>query len=310
MDELTTTKPLPPARTSHLDFTALFLDGRSDATIRAYETDLRDFALFVGLAVDDAIRLLLGSGAGAANEIVLRYRAHLSERGLKASSVNRRMATLRSLVGFARTLGAVDWQLAVRGLKTEQYRDTRGPGVQGVRQMLAALKKRGGPKAIRDIAIVRLLFDCALRRGELVTLDVEHLLSDENTILVVRKGRRERERITVPEPTLAAIRAWLSIRGPEPGPLFTNLDRAKKGHRLTANGVYRMIRDLGRKIGRTVRPHGLRHAAVTQALSLTGGDVRRVARFSSHRSIQTVLIYDDARQDLGGEIAKLVAESV
>ncbi|MHB0970204.1 MAG: tyrosine-type recombinase/integrase [Thermoanaerobaculia bacterium] len=77
----------------------------------------------------------------------------------------------------------------------------------------------------------------------------------------------------------------------------------------TGNGLYRIVRRLGRDIGRRVRPHGLRHASITAALELTSGDVRSVARFSSHRSIQTVLIYDDARQDAAGEIAKLVAEA-
>ena len=60
-------------------------------------------------------------------------------------------------------------------------------------------------------------------------------------------------------------------------------------------------------VGLKVRPHGLRHAAITSALDATGGDVRRVSRFSRHRDIKTVMVYDDARADLGGEVAALVA---
>jgi hypothetical protein len=56
-----------------------------------------------------------------------------------------------------------------------------------------------------------------------------------------------------------------------------------------------------------VRPHGFRHHAITRALDLTSGDLRRVQRFSRHRDPRTVLRYDDNRRDLGGEVASLVA---
>ena len=77
--------------------------------------------------------------------------------------------------------------------------------------------------------------------------------------------------------------------------------------RLTDGAVYRVVRRLGERAGLRARPHGLRHAAITEALDRTGGDVRRVAQFSRHRSIQTVLRYDDARRDAAGDVARLVA---
>ena len=62
--------------------------------------------------------------------------------------------------------------------------------------------------------------------------------------------------------------------------------------------------------GVRARPHGLRHAAITEALELTGGDVRRVQRFSRHRSLQTLLRYDDNRQDLAGGVARRLVEGL
>ncbi len=293
-----------------MNFVALFLDGRTATTIRAYQSDLADFAGFSGVAAPEAVRLLFSGGAGHGNELVLRYRNHLLSRGLKPSTVNRRIATVRSVASFARTIGVIDWQLAVRGVKSQSYRDTRGPGVDGIRRILRLLATRGDHKAARDAALVRLMFDCALRCAEVTSLDVDHVDVELRRLLVLRKGRTERESLALPPPTMKALADWLAVRGGEPGPLFTNEDRARKGRRLTANGLYRVMRRLGRDIGRRVRPHGLRHAAVTQALELTSGDVRSVARFSAHRSIQTVLLYDDNRQDVGGEVARLVAESV
>lgn len=290
-------------------FVALFLDGRTDTTVRAYQSDLADFARWAHVEVADAMTLLLGSGAGAANETVMRYRNDLS-RTKKPNTVNRRIATLRSIVAFARTIGLIDWQLAVRGVKSEVYRDTRGPGVAFIRRMIHTLEARGDAKSIRDRAIVRLLFDCALRRAEVVSLDVEHIDLEGQRLSVLRKGRAEREAIGLPEPTWRVLKDWLALRGSAAGPLFTNFDRAGKGERLTAGSLYRLVRRLGSDLGRRVRPHALRHTAITAALEATGGDVRSVAKFSSHRSIQTVLRYDDERRDVGGEVARLVADSI
>lgn len=66
-----------------------------------------------------------------------------------------------------------------------------------------------------------------------------------------------------------------------------------------------MVRALGRKAGVAVRPHGLRHSAITEALDLTG-DVRKVQRFSRHKNLAVLMVYDDNRRDLGGEVARLL----
>ena len=94
------------------------------------------------------------------------------------------------------------------------------------------------------------------------------------------------------------------------GPLFINFDHAGKGKRLTGTSIYRIIQKLGRKANINVRPHGLRHSAITEALEATGGNIRAVARFSRRKSIQTLMIYDDNRKDLGGDIARLIASEV
>ena len=93
-------------------------------------------------------------------------------------------------------------------------------------------------------------------------------------------------------------------RGPglEPGPLFVNFDRAGKGGRLTGSAVIHWG-ELGTKAGLTVRPHGLRHLAITSALDLTKGDVRAVQKFSRHKDVRVLNAYDDNRQDLAGDVA-------
>jgi len=287
---------------------ASFLAGRNERTLRAYRNDLEDFRSYLKAGdVDEAARILLSRGHGEANALVLAYRADMVGRKLQAATVNRRLAAVRSLVKLARTLGMVPWSIEVENLKAQAYRDTRGPGRQGFRRLMEEAGRRTDRKALRDRAVLRLLHDLALRRAEVVALDMEDVDLESGSVTILGKGRTQKERLSLPEPTKAALASWIDARGTAPGPLFLNFDRAGKGERLTGTGLYLVVRDLGRKAGLTVRPHGLRHAGITEALDLTNGNIRAVQRYSRHRDMRILNLYDDNRTDLGGDVARLVA---
>lgn len=290
---------------------AAFLSGRNGTTLRAYRRDLEDFRTFVGApTIDEAAKALLSHSHGEANALALAYKTSLMEKGLQPATINRRLASLRSLVKLARTLGIVSWYLEVENMRYEPYRDTRGPGREGFRALLDEAKKGRKNKALRDQAILRLLYDLGLRRGEVVALNLEDFDLAAGTLAIMGKGRTQKVNLTLPEQTKSALLEWLPGRGIAPGPLFTNLDPAKKGCRLSATGIYFLVRKLGEKVGIKVRPHGLRHSAITEALEVTGGNIRAVARFSRHKNIQTLTVYDDNRLDIGGDVARLVASRV
>ena len=293
------------------DLVDAWLAGRTPRTLDAYRADLADFARFTGApSVGVAAERLVAAGHGPANALAFGYRAQLHERSLAAATINRRLAALRSLVAFARTLGLVPWALDVRNERVEPYRDTRGPGRAGVVRLFAVLQGRDDPKAIRDRALLHLLYDLALRRAEVVSLDREDLDLTAGTLAVLGKGRTARLTLSLPGPTKAALGAWVERRGEAPGPLFPPLSRTAGTDRLSAGGLYRIVRALGRRAGVPVRPHGLRHAAITEALALMGGDVRAVGRYSRHRDLRTLMLYDDNRLDLAGEVAAKVAGSL
>lgn len=293
-----------------------FLD-RGARTRAAYAGDLEDFAGFVGArSADLAIRALLERGHGPANGLALDYRAALLSRGLAPATVNRRLAALRSVVALARMVGLVPWTLSVEAVKSRTYRDTRGPGLGAFAEILALLERdiqvatsaARRAKAIRDRAVVRLLFDMGLRRGEVVSLDMIHLDLDGGRLSILGKGRTEREGLTIPPPVAAALRAWVEVRGLEAGPVFVSLDRASKGDgRLRGGSVERLVARLGERVGKRVRPHGLRHTAITRVLDLTRGDVRQAQRFSRHADVRTLARYDDDRADVGGKLSALLS---
>jgi integrase/recombinase XerC len=299
--------PAVPSRVERL--LREFLSGKKPTTIRAYGRDLVDFAGFLGSpSVSDAMKLFLSGTKGEATETVIAYRQWMLGKALAPATVNRRLGTVRSLCEMANQVELISWVVKVKNLRAETHRDTRGPGRSGFLRMLLELEGRSTKKAVRDRSVLRFLYDMALRRAEVETLDLEHVDLTGDRIFPLRKGKSSREPRTIPAETKTALLAWLEIRGTEPGPLFTNVDHAKKGTgRLTANGIYAMIRALGTATGQRVTPHGLRHASITDALELTNGNLMAVAKFSGHAKLDTIRIYDDNRRDVAGDVAKMVA---
>ena len=116
------------------------------------------------------------------------------------------------------------------------YRDTRGPGHDGWRRLWSFAEALGdSQKARRDRAVLRLLYDRGLRRGELVVLDLADVDLDDDSpgVSIIGKGRTESGRLTINEPTRRTLVAWMESKGDEPGPLFIRLDPGGLGQRLT-----------------------------------------------------------------------------
>ena len=155
--------------------------------------------------IDDAVRALLAATPGAANRVALGYRTHMSECGLAPATINRRLSSLRALVALARTLGLVGWRIEIGNVRARHYRDTRGPGDAGVLTLMAvAAAQADRTKAARDMALLRLLHDVALRRGEVAALDLADLDRATGRLSVRGKGYVEKTTITLPATTRAA----------------------------------------------------------------------------------------------------------
>jgi len=302
-----------------------FLARRSKRTAQTYRENLSSFARWLvhGELLDQAdpeaaMVYLLRQVDG--NLLVSRYVTYLrtverpgGRRGYAANTVNQRLYTLRSLVQLAHDAGLVRWRINVKAEERVAYRDTRGPGREGYQALLLACSRiENETRRSRDELILRLVYECALRRNEVVSLDwPAHVDLDDGCLWVAGKARGgSRERVTMPATVRAAMVTWLEARGRHDGPLIVSLDRARKGTgRLTGRGLLGTLKRISRDVGleAKTRTHGLRHAAITDALDATGGDIRSVQRFSRHRDPRSLIPYDDNREDLGGQIAELVA---
>lgn len=304
-----------------------WLRGRDPATIAGYRGDLANVAAFMrdqdgrpivplvarrspeeaAHAAQVAIQALvvLGNTRGEkmVNAFVLSYRAHLIEENVAPRTINRRLAAIRSMLKMARSIGLVDWTPEIESERVESVKDTRGPGKDAVAIMMGELVRRvqsGHRHSLRDLAILRLLYDLGLRRGEVASLDLEHWESERRRLMVWGKKRTEREPLDeIPVETARALDAWVAVRGDDPGALFVSFDRNTPRHRLTGWSVWSMITELAKSLGLRAAPHGVRHTAITEVLNKSQGDVRAAQRFSRHKRLETLQVYDDNRENLG-----------
>jgi integrase/recombinase XerC len=296
-------------------------DARKPTTKRAREIDVLDFARFLAgdgppVTPGQACAAFVANGRGAAAALVTAYVSdQLDRRGLAHATINRRTSTLRRLATLAYELEVIEWSLVAKTLPEQPYRDTRGPGRAGWLRVLdvatrAAAKTDTGR---RDLVIIRLLHDHGLRRAEVAGLDLVDWDGDQGRLMVLGKGKGDKAPITINQPTILAMAAYLSARGDAPGPLFVRLDRARDKSRLQridGDSLRKITRRLGKRAGlsKPVRPHGLRHEGITRALDLTGGDVRKAQRFARHSKVETTVRYDDNRSDFAGEVARLLGD--
>jgi integrase/recombinase XerC len=301
-----------------------WLEGKSPHTIRGYEHDLEDFAFFFSRAMGvnptmnkaTALGELFQQSSPSAHEIVLGFRQQLVSTRLSSASINRRLATLRSLSKLGRMLGLTTWYLEVPGVKAEKRRQTAGPTVAEVRELLRATAGDSESET-RDYAIVLTFFCVGLRVSELCGLNLQDTDLVRGCTWITGKGRREREPVPLPAVVRDAIGRYLKHRGTAAGPLFLSRGtsaRARDG-RLETRSVLRIVRDLGRRVGLHVWCHALRHASITAALAAAakaGIGLDKVKAHSRHAAIGTLLIYadDHDRTETQRSLADLVAGSL
>lgn len=113
--------------------------------------------------------------------------------------------------------------MSIKNERSQSYRDTKGPGKSGIKNMLQVLERRNDKKGIRDIAVVTLFFSNGLRSSELLNLDLDDLDLETGTLKITGKGKRDKDEVKLPEITRVALAKWLVARGSEQGPLLLNM---------------------------------------------------------------------------------------
>lgn len=261
--------------------------GASVFTIKSYREDLLQLEEFLRSAG-------CRRPSDATSPILRRFASGLHAAGYAASTVARKLASLRSFYAFGQREG---W---VKANPAKPLRSPRRPrklpkfltGDEISKLLMAPQSEATG--GVRDRAILELMYSAGVRVRELMSLDDGDLDLQSGTVRVRGKGRRERLGI-VGSHARRALTAWLAerprpagVRASGPQPLFTN----KLGSRLSVRGIARLLEKHLATAGLAGKasPHTLRHSFATHLLD-AGADIRSVQELLGHKSLVTTQIY-------------------
>lgn len=265
----------------------------SPATVRAYRSDLADLIATSGDVEPGEVDL----------ELLREWLWQATQRGDARSTIARRTSTVRGFFLWAVDEGMVAADPTLRLVAPKRGRTlpkvATSDALAGVLEELEVAAAEGDPLALRDHALLEMLYGSAVRVSELCGLDVGDIDHDRRTARVLGKGSKER---VVPFGGAAAraLDAYL-VRGRPallarhagvaPADAAAAVFLGARGARLGPRAVYDVVsRILGPELGAAVGPHALRHSAATHLLD-GGADLRAVQEMLGHASLGTTQIY-------------------
>jgi len=263
--------------------------GLRPLTCEAYQRDLEMFAEF--LEGSDATLLT------ARQESVAGFMQHLREHDRESRSIARKLSCLR---GFYRWLlkdkrvahdptvnieSPASWKVLPKSLAESEVVEMLA------RTGAAARADDADGMALRDHAVLELLYAGGLRVGEIVGLRQEDLRLDMATVLVRGKGDKERL-VPIGRSAVEALELYISRGRPEllAGAKARGVQRvlflSVRGRALTTQAVWQMVRSVNRQAS----PHKMRHSCATHMVE-HGADLRTVQTFLGHADIATTQVY-------------------
>ena len=287
-------QPVSERRFEHLvlDFLAYleFERGLSRNTLEAYRSDLLQYGRFL----DEHQVSALDAEASHVSDFLTRLATgHNGHRPASPATIHRKSACLRSFYRHLRREGLRDSD-PTAGLSAPR-RSRKLPHVltRGEIERLLAQPNGTDPNALRDRALLELMYACGLRASEAIGLDTDDVDTDERVLRARGKGSKERI-VPIGQAAARAVRIYLErgrpalVKGRPETRLFVNF----RGGPLTRQGLYKIVRRHATSAGLADRmsPHTLRHTFATHLLA-GGCDLRSVQEMLGHADVSTTQLY-------------------
>lgn len=209
----------------------------------------------------------------------------------------------------------------IKFLEIEQLEQLEQPLVEKVKKALSKDEKDSYDKvAIRDMAVLTLVYSCALRISEATNLKMINIDLNRNYIYVVGSKGDDRK-VYIPEPTKDILLKWLSVRPKNDNPYFfchvkgstSSAEFVTSEKPLNRQYYNNLIEKLANKTGVRMAggsviakptPHTLRHTRAMQLLD-SGTDLNVIQKILGHKNIATTQVYAETRQDAADEAQKV-----
>jgi integrase/recombinase XerD len=274
--------------------------GSAKLTIVAYTTDLTQFAQFL-----EKRRLILKN---ARREDVREYIQELFSNVLDGRSVGRKLSAIRHLYRHLLLDGKIDkdptlnidlpkqWKVLPKALSREEVAAMLNPATRNAAQPQSETV-RGQALALRDRAMLELLYAGGVRASEVADARLEDLKLEMGYVLVRGKGDKERM-VPLGAPAQQALQRYLkngreAIAKKKVSPL---LFIGTGGQRLTRQRLWQLVGKASEASGRHASPHMLRHSCATHMVE-NGADLRTVQTILGHSDISTTQVYTHVALD-------------
>ncbi|GAA1901855.1 MAG: tyrosine recombinase XerC [Williamsia herbipolensis] len=260
--------------------------GHSEHTVRAYCADVRSLVAFAGSRAVSAGDIDL--------DLLRAWLAQTARRGAARTTIARHVSSAKTFCAWAVREGVLAGDPSLR-LQAPRAHRTLPPVLTA--DQAAAVATRpvpdGSPIAVRDAALVEVLYGTGIRVGELCGLDLDDVDDDRRVLRVIGKGDKERS-VPFGVPAADALARWRRDGRPSlaTGESGRALFLGVRGRRLDQRAARRVVHEAvaGVDGAPDIGPHGLRHSAATHLLE-GGADLRVVQELLGHSSLATTQLY-------------------
>lgn len=262
--------------------------GYSNNTLAAYRNDLSQFLTFLEPRI---------SGWNEVDrDIILQYIMHMkSEQEYASSTVARKVAAIKSFFHYLVDQGKLeDDPTATLDSPKVRKRLPKAIDQKDLERLLSEPAREETPKALRDHALLEILYATGLRVTELVSLNVDDVNLASATLRLVRPKDKSDRIVPIHERAIEPLQDYLErgrmqlLRDPKEKALFLN----HRGRRLTRQGLWLIVKHYVREVGlvEDVTPHTLRHTFATHLIEKRA-DLEYVQEILGHANISTTQVY-------------------
>ena len=276
-----------------------------EQTRRAYRNDLVQFFL------DDFVTIPMVRSVS-----FLHINQHIDEmerRGMKASSMKRRIAAIRGFFEWCEALDIIEKNPANRKLLRRIRSTTGNKSIIFLSQMqaekLLAATEEAGEASARDRALLVTMLHCVLRRSEAAGMDADHVRPLGHYWILdlpLAKGGAD-QYVKIPAHVVEEIEDMKTVYGIKNGPLWRSLSNNGRGKRLSPAAIYEIVKRTALRAGLPddIGAHTLRHTGCTLAIE-AGASLKQVQAHARHKKIETTMTYVHQRDRLRDSAADFI----